>query len=684
VKRELGSAARDPKKRPAAIEFVNAVARHRRMTIYVPRTYPDQALSWVLARSLLQTDIAGKKVIPIVIDGRKLSSPRDGFGYLASIELVKNIEDLGGEYVFIVDEPPFTSKSKVTFLFDELKKRGNARAVFLTRKDRAFVESAEFTRQLSADGFSLCDVSFSEMAAFIESSFELPGHEAEVVALKLRGMFQRFALPAHPSFFAGIPPEALAALLLANRRSELIQLAVDGFLSFVVASDTEQPRMSRSNRAKFLRQLVIRSVHEKRHMDEAGLVQFAREVSEEFDYGLNPIAFVQAFVDAGIIYFEDGRASITLPFISSYLFADELSKNPELARDYFQSVGDDPDLSIFDLYAEIGPSPEIVRRAIEGLDASIASLPIRNDPHILLSGAINPVILKNPARLTNLSEKVSDARTAIAEGTSQRSEKARILDIADRVNEDVAEHSHLDQAEPADETEDQQRVVAALKNWTVATILLGSGAENIKGFERQALVMSIIRGGENLLDAMLRHISNIDFEGIKKTIISDDNFREDIGVSNDEEFEGVVSALVDLVEYLALSEPLDRVFDRLPDLARHRIVGNSIRKVEAGSPLQALIRDNWLTNINPSDGKGALLRSVHNIPKVHFLRASLTSIYIMRAKWRVPELETRMALLDAAEEAARPYNPHLDKGEMIRFVEKHVPGTTSNDDEEQL
>lgn len=142
--------------------------------------------------------------------------------------------------------------------------------------------------------------------------------------------------------------------------------------------------------------------------------------------------------------------------------------------------------------------------------------------------------------------------------------------------------------------------------------------------------------------------------------------------------------MVDLVEYLALSEPLDRVFDQLPDVARHRIVGNSIAKVEADSPLQALIRDNWLTNINPSDGKGTLLRSVHDIPKVHFLRASLTSIYIMRAKWRVPELETRMALLDAAEEAVRPFNPHLDKGEMIRFVEKHVPGTASSDDEELL
>jgi hypothetical protein len=54
---------------------------------------------------------------------------------------------------------------------------------------------------MSVDEFNLCDVSFLEMAIFLENSFEMPSQEAEVVAYRLKGMFSRFSLPAHPSLF---------------------------------------------------------------------------------------------------------------------------------------------------------------------------------------------------------------------------------------------------------------------------------------------------------------------------------------------------------------------------------------------------------------------------------------------------------------------------------------------------
>lgn len=675
VRQELATAAGDPKKRPAEIELSTAIASHRRMMLYIPRNYPDQALPWMLVSSLLPVDIAGKKVLPVVIEGQRLSQPKDGLDHLSPVTLATNIEEQGGEYIFVINEPPFNNSRQMDFLDSEIKRWPNSRAIYLTRRERAFVEGTRDFAKQKLDTFALCDVSFLEIAAFVESTFDVPSQEAEVIALKLRSMFKKFALPAHPSFFAGIPSEALAALLLANRRSELIQLAVDGILSFVVATDKTSHKMSRGNRSSFLRRLVVEIIHEKKTFDQAGLVAFSKAISDEFDYGLDVISFVKGFEDAGLIHFENNVATLTLPFVASYLFADEMSKSSTLAKSYLDAVGDEPDLSIFDLYAEIGPSADTVIRVIASLDAAIAEMPNRNEPHILLSGALNPVVFKNPARLTNLSQKVTEARQALEEGASERDEKARVLDIADRVSEDVAESNKPETDSPEPDAEDVRQFVSLSRSWTIATILMGSGAESITGRGRQELAESIIRGAEAFLDATLRHTSSVDFERIKKQIIDDKDFRSSLNADNDNNFDSIVSAMVDLIEFLALSDPLDRVFDQLPDRANHRIIGNSVEKAGTNSQIQDLIKRNWLTNIQPREAKSGLLQALHGLPKVHFLRASLTSIYMMRTKWRVPDMETRMALLDAAAEAVRPYNPSLDKGEVMRFVRTHLPGS---------
>src|SRR5689334_7861321 len=96
---------------------------------------------------------------------------------------------------------------------------------------------SEFVTQLAADVFEICDISFLEISYFIQKNFSMTGTEAQVIALRLRDIFNEFSLAAHPTYFAGIPRETLSALLQANRRAELIQLAVDGFLTIVVAED---------------------------------------------------------------------------------------------------------------------------------------------------------------------------------------------------------------------------------------------------------------------------------------------------------------------------------------------------------------------------------------------------------------------------------------------------------------
>ena len=217
-----------------------------------------------------------------------------------------------------------------------------------------------------------------------------------MIALRLGETFRNFDLSAHPSYFAGIPREILSALLQANRRAELIQLAVDGFLTFVVAGDIADITLSRTTRARFLRRLAVEINVEKRIFTQEEIVSFTRKFSEEFDFGIDPLTFVHSFVDAGILHFDHGTVEFALPFIESYVLAVELASRPALANRYF-ALAPDFDLTTFDLYAEIGASDDIVCGVIEGLEATIKEYGFKEgETHILLTDKVRPNLMNQP------------------------------------------------------------------------------------------------------------------------------------------------------------------------------------------------------------------------------------------------------------------------------------------------
>ena len=331
----------------------------------------------------------GKKVIPVVINGQSISPPRMTLAQASPIELIDNAQASGACYLFVLDNFPIESKTKLEFLLKDMENHLEDMFIFVVNEDQNISSRMEQRKRLSSDEFKICDVSFAEIATFLETSFDMPSKEAEVVAFALRSAFQKFSLPAHPSFFAGIPSAALSALLVANRRSELVQIAVDGTLSYLVASDSSPIRLSRTTRAAFLRKLVVQQKVFKKSFSESGIVEFARGISDEFDYGIDPIGFISGFVDKGILYFDNDVAHITLPFIESYLLAIELVANPSTAKDYFSVIfGEEFDHLTFDLYCELGPSPEIISRTCANLGDAIARIAVPEERNVLLTGEL--------------------------------------------------------------------------------------------------------------------------------------------------------------------------------------------------------------------------------------------------------------------------------------------------------
>ena len=132
-----------------------------------------------------------------------------------------------------------------------------AKFIIVTRNREDVYLQADFAKSVASTMARLCDVSFMEITTFIQKKFEMSASASEVVATRLHETFHKYTLPAHPSYFADIPSATLNALLQANRRAELIEIAVTGYLSFVVADDKEPIALSRKTREKFLAELVF-------------------------------------------------------------------------------------------------------------------------------------------------------------------------------------------------------------------------------------------------------------------------------------------------------------------------------------------------------------------------------------------------------------------------------------------
>jgi nucleoside phosphorylase len=660
----------DGRKSPP-LEILSAINQYQRLVLSVPKTYPDPGLPYIIASGLLLLDSSGKKLIPVVLEGSKISPPSSGLLSSSGVRLPDEIASSGGEYVFIIDNPNLSSKTKLSFLVDEIKSLSDSKVILITKENKNFVLESDVARKISGEILDICDVSFAEMAAFIEQSFEVPSTEAEVIALKLRTTFDRFSLPAHPSFFAGIPSEMLFALLQANRRSELIQLAVDGFLSFIVADDKDPVRLSRSKRAQFLRQVVLQNRLEKRSFTQADLVQHADDMSREFDYDLQSISFVQGFIDKGLIHVDGGYAKITLPFMESYFLAVELAQDPDLAERYFNTGDDDFDLLTFDLYCEIGPSVGIVSKVTTALEEAIKDISAEIEGHALLDGKVYPKILRNPARIIALGSRISAARAALDSDASDRQEKIRILDVADRIQGDMASKNDEETERKSFGINEHALFNNLMRSWVISTVLVGSGAESIKGDSRASLVSLLLKGADWAMNAWTQIIDALDYDELKKEVLNDKEFQSTVGIEDDKEYSKLVDVLVDFMEYLALSQPVEAILNQLLDDAQQKIIGNSLLRSKDQVGLVPFIRGLWLTNIDKEAGEEQLASAISDLPDARFLRNILTSLLIYRVKWKMSGKVARYHILDAAESIIKPVNPNLDKGEIQRFVDRN-------------
>lgn len=655
------------------VELRQALQIDRRIMLSVPRSYPDQSLPWVIAHDLLDAEIEGKQVVPLVIDGNRLAKPSRDLAKLADVALDRVIGRPGRHPVFIIENLPLGSPGKIKHLIEETLKYNDAHFIFISNSSPNVLSESDFKLDLSVSVYGLCSVSFLQIANFIERSFEMTLSESEVIAKRLWDTFDTFDLSAHPTYFAGIPRETLMALLHANRRAELIQLAVDGFLTIVVAADEADVPLSRTTRSRFLSDLAVDLRVELDSFDQSQLVKRVSVFATEQDFDIDPISFIKAFEDKGIINFDHGYVEFSLPFVEQYLLAKRLSENEPLAKRYFNIDLASFDPQVFDLYAELGPHDIIKQSVMKSVGNSFKDLSaISTGEHILLTNELRPRGMTSLGRIQNLQKKLSRTLEDIQSGKSNAAEKQRLLDLTDRIKETTARHARVGE-QNADEDTDK-KLDAAIKAFVLGVMLLGSGAEHLLAEDKRELSNNLVNLGALIVDVWTRRRASIDFISFKEEILSDesiDNIRKEQGIAvSKEELESMISNLIDMIEGAALSDPLRHTLGLLCEQARSKVLAKSLENIKPATDFGELLLAAWLTDVDPAKGKKTLKDTGASLPPVYFLRTCMAIHCLSRAFWHHWKVQDRNSLLDTAEAFLKPVSSSLNKAELKRRIER--------------
>lgn len=656
------------------IDVLEAVVQYSQIALHVPRNYPDKGLAWVIAAELSLIEMEGKQVIPVVVNGELIRPPSNSIRKACDVNIDEVSKCDNCQIVFIVDDIPLESRTKSEFITAQISEFPDAKAIYINRNSMNMaLENDTFIRN-GAHVFSIREVSFFELTNFLRRTFNMEEQQAGVVALKLRDVFDRFELSAHPSYFAGIPDEMLVQLMNANKRAELIQLAVDGFLTFVVASDRAEVKLSRTTRAIFLRRVIYAMRVEKHNLSHADLVNFAKSFASEKDYDIDPIEFISAFTEKGIIHFDSGVAQITLPFIESYLLASELISRPDDAAKYFGGIGEDFDFATFDLYAELQPSENVVNIICARLDEVINNTGApKGKGHVLLNDSIRPRLANKSGQLRDVESKIQKAAEDVAKNRPNSREKQQLLDVIEAIGEQTRK---ADKSSPTNEEsrEELERLSEPFRVWNVACLLIGAAAEHLDAPTKRSLAKGIVQAGSGLLDRWMQSYPKDAFESFRADITSEESIRRITatpeGGEIPEEARSIVLKAVDAFEFAILGAPFRLLVQFLLDTSGQRVLSASLEKVEADDEMEALLGAVWRSEIDPVGGRVRLLEAIDALPPTPFFRMVLSSHFVTRVFWNHWASASRMALLDAAEASISPLGGRsFDRGRLKRLIE---------------
>ena len=642
--------------------ILKSLLENDRVLIRLPRSYPSQSLGWLLAHFLIRQQIANKVVLPFVISGTDLNPPRSGFRKLLPACMLDQDDSVFAR-VIIIEEPILNARNRTQFLTTEMAGI-SAKVIILTKSEDNVALTDTFITDNGFREFSLAPVSFSETAFFLEKAFAMTAREAEAVAIRLDDTFRKFRLDAHPTYFAGLQEETLAALINANKRAELIQLAVDGLLSLIVAADASVPPLSRTTRERFLKEIVIRMTAPGAVFNDATLLDAANKFLRD---GLLPTPgpdFLRPFFEIGLLYRSNDLIFFTHPYLESYLIARSLKDDPEKARSYFDPNNEVFNYYAFDLYCELGPDHEIIANVLGHARSSVANAcKIFPDRHVYLDTTRRLTSLTNRHQLVNLTQGLMASAEKLESDDKDdavRADKQRILDAKRYVKTEVttrdAEHK---QAMPDDIREEFAILDALSRALSLCATAVGSGSESIGGDGKLLLAKQVLSLGSRFSDIWTRNRLRINFEEMRNEALSDENIWrmvEQLGAES-AQFDAMKRDLQMFLHGFELNtilEPMGRVLWRISSVAGVKVLVPVLDKVQGDDEIEDIIRSAWMIDIDPERGRNSFKKSLANYSGAPLLRVVLASHLLWRAFWHHYKTAGSRYFVNSARRALRP------------------------------
>lgn len=638
-----------------------AIRDNRTIFIKIPKSYPNQTIAWSISQSLLRSEVDGKQILPLVASGDELTPPSKGIEHATGIN--PNDAAILQHFtpVLIVNEPQFHSQPKMNFLIAEIQKYASCPVIIISRSEYPTEQIDRLKADLGLIDHSTAPVPFHEIASYLETAFEMSSAQADSVASRLDETFSKFRLHTHPAYFAGLQEATLDALIQANQRAELIQLAVDGLLSFVVAFDESKVILTRTTREEFLSNLAFEIRVEKRTFTKDGLYIFVNEFAAKKALEIQPEEFLRGYFAVGLLNDANERISFSVPFLEAYLLSERLRNDSTAAVRYFDPRHTEFDQFTFDLYVERGACEEVVS-AICAFSKDILK-DCDETENVYLAKLVKPRALSSPQMLLNWAEQLGEATVRMAENSGSkevRNEKQQLLDTRSAVRGKVAARDPMSNQDLPEATKAEfARLDALSRASTLLATLIGSGAERLDGEVKERIANLVLEILEKFLHHWTINRMGVNFKELRQELQSDatvDQLIEDLGryAEEKESFIENMMLFLDDQELRLLSGPGVILFSRLSQYAGVRSLRPIFAKVKPISMIQKLFRNVWLMDVEHNDGKKALKDTLQHYKGSQLLRLIITNHLMNRIFWHHWQRESKASFVDVARYSLAP------------------------------
>lgn len=651
---------------PPIQEISTAIDEYDRILISVEFTYPDDALCWVIADHIMRTN-GDRLFVPTVIRGHDVKVGQFG------LEKQEAVLRENATPVMILDNPDVRSPRHANFLIEEANRYPEVKFIIVSKDNKFTVDAGDFLSLFDCYVFHSTSFSLTSLSNFISTNFDMVPQQADYAAIRLWEVFEKFNMHAHPSYFAGISQDVLYALINANRRGELIQLAVEGALMLVVAtdkgmSDSRDVAVSRTFRKKFLTELVVCQEILRELVDEHRAVQMAEDLAKRYDLDISPSRFVGAFLDIGLLSFADGRVSFSASYVRDYLLAEFLAGDAQEARLYFDLSQESIDLNVMDIYAELGPDDELISKSIALMEEDLNLLNVKRSSTqgILLQDRVQPRMLAHPARARAKRRAVEQAVQYVGKNDSDLERKQNILDFRNTITNRVVEYKHEIKQSGAEERIPIHQV---LLHWRAGCTLLNGGAEQIESEPKRKLAGLLIRLGNRLAEVLTADLEGFDFAELKKSVMEDDsyqNLESKLDKSGQHRLREDLQKVLDLLEYELSAMAYRAVLYTLCGTGWENTLRLSVRECELEKPFDELTRAVWVSDLQPESASEVCKAAFVSLGSAKMVRSLLADHFVARVYWDKWKREDRRRILDLAGEIIEPLGVSLKKAEISK------------------